>query len=48
VHLEEFDYAAGPATPRASISTNRAGQRLGTRSTSQLTPEQLRELLRVG
>jgi ATP-dependent RNA helicase RhlE len=48
VHLPEYDYSAGPAAPRAAIRTNRAGQRMGTRSTAQLTPEQLQELLKVG
>ncbi|MFO7262297.1 MAG: DEAD/DEAH box helicase, partial [bacterium] len=49
VSLEGYDYAGAPAQPRANDpSAFRARGRLGARRADELSPEQLRELLRVG
>jgi ATP-dependent RNA helicase RhlE len=47
----EYDYAGTPtdATPiRPTARVNRGGQRMGARSTAQLSPEELEKLLKVG
>jgi len=50
ISLPDFDYEGGTSTeaakPEARI--NRSGSRLGSRRAEELTPEQLRELLKVG
>ena len=52
VSLPGFDYEAGtPAEPSPTAATgkvNRGGSRMGSRRAEELTPEQLRELLKVG
>jgi ATP-dependent RNA helicase RhlE len=45
--LEGFDYAGAPAAVKqANSRSNRAGRRMGTRSTSELSPEELERLLK--
>jgi len=51
ISLPEFDYEGGtladqPAKPVAK--SNRTGSRMGSRKAGELTPEELRELLKVG
>lgn len=54
ISLEGYDYTGGGAAStaaeygRGTPSRNRAGRRLGARSTAELTPEELKELLKVG
>ncbi len=49
VSLPEYDYAGGGDAPiRPSVQVNRTGSRLGSRRAEELTPEQLKELLKVG
>ena len=50
VSVPDFDYAGGTNEPAKQIDAqvNRAGARMGTRNASELSPEQLRELLKVG
>ncbi len=49
VSLEGFDYAGAPAEPNSAASRwNRSGRRLGSRSTADLSPEELQRLLDVG
>jgi ATP-dependent RNA helicase RhlE len=52
ISMPGYDYEAvtnGEATPtRAPAIVNRAGQRLGSRSAADLSPEQLQRLLAVG
>jgi ATP-dependent RNA helicase RhlE len=51
VSLPEFDYEGSlpeQAAPGQEARSNRSGSRMGSRSASELTPEQLRELLKVG
>jgi ATP-dependent RNA helicase RhlE len=50
ISLPEFDYEGGsvadqPAKPVAKVSR---GSRMGTRKAHELTPDELRELLKVG
>ena len=51
ISLPEYDYASNlkedPA-PRPAAAVTRRGGRMGARSAAQLTPEQLKELLKVG
>ena len=50
--LPGFDYgdggASAEAAPKVEAKTTRTGGRMGSRKASELTPEQLRELLKVG
>jgi ATP-dependent RNA helicase RhlE len=52
VSLPGFDYGDGTAAseekPRQVAKTTRTGGRMGSRKASELSPEQLRELLKVG
>ena len=49
VSLEGFDYAGAPVGAKdASGKANRSGRRLGSRKTSDLSPEELERLLDVG
>jgi len=49
VSLEGYDYAGAPAQPRAEeLPAPRTRGRLGARRADELSPEQLKELLRVG
>ena len=49
VSLEGFDYAGAPAgSAKAAGASNRSGRRLGSRSTADLSPEELKRLLDVG
>jgi len=52
ISLEGYDYASNlrePETPQPTAArTSRSGGRMGTRSAAELTPEQLRQLLKVG
>ncbi len=48
ISLPEFDYAGGTAALRPEPTAKRSGQRIGSRSTKELSPEELRELLKVG
>jgi ATP-dependent RNA helicase RhlE len=47
ISLEGFDYAGAPAdATRVALRPNRAGRRLGSRSTADLSPEELERLLK--
>ena len=46
--LPEYDYAGGTAALRPEPAGKRTGQRIGSRSAKELSPEELRELLKVG
>jgi ATP-dependent RNA helicase RhlE len=52
VSLPGFDYGDGAkptdATPKQEAKVTRTGGRMGSRKASELSPEQLRELLKVG
>src|SRR5688572_24660776 len=52
ISLPGFDYEGGVPDPVAAQAragtTNRSGSRMGSRKADELTPEQLRELLKVG
>jgi len=48
ISLPEFDFAGGTASMRPLPQGKRNGQRIGSRSAKELTPEQLSELLKVG
>ncbi len=48
ISLEDYDYAGGTAPIRPQPQVKRTGQRIGSRSVKELTPEQLSELLKVG
>jgi ATP-dependent RNA helicase RhlE len=52
ISLPGFDYEGGVPDPAAAQAragtTNRSGSRMGSRKAEELTPEQLRELLKVG
>jgi ATP-dependent RNA helicase RhlE len=52
ISLPGFDYEGGVPDPVAAQAragtTNRSGSRMGSRRADELTPEQLRELLKVG
>ena len=49
IALESFDYAGAPAdATRVATRSNRAGRRLGSRSTSDLSAEELERLLKHG
>ncbi|HEX6559103.1 MAG TPA: C-terminal helicase domain-containing protein, partial [Longimicrobiales bacterium] len=51
VSLPDYDYEGGTSqetSKAADVKINRSGSRLGSRRAEQLTPEQLRELLKVG
>ncbi|HEX6065727.1 MAG TPA: helicase-related protein, partial [Longimicrobiales bacterium] len=52
VSLPGFDYtdstAGTDAPPKVVAKTTRTGGRMGSRKASELSPEQLRELLKVG
>ncbi len=50
VSLPEYDYDGGlpQESKPAAANVNRGGSRMGSRRAEQLTPEQLRELLKVG
>ncbi|HSJ09583.1 MAG TPA: DEAD/DEAH box helicase [Longimicrobiales bacterium] len=51
ISLPEYDYEGAPAEPESALqkaSANRGGGRMGSKSASQLTPEQLAELMKVG
>ena len=52
ISLPGFDYEGGVPDPVAQQAragtTNRSGSRMGSRKAADLTPEQLRELLKVG
>ncbi len=48
ISLPDYDYAGGTAAVRARPTVKRTGQRIGSRRATELTPEQLRELLKVG
>jgi ATP-dependent RNA helicase RhlE len=48
VSLPEYDYEGGTAALRPQPQAKRNGQRFGARRVEELSPEQLRELLKVG
>lgn len=51
ISLPEYDYAGSPVsaeTEKAKAVVNRGGGRMGSKSASNLSPEQLKELMRVG
>ena len=49
ISLEGFDYAGAPAgSKKAETKQNRAGRRMGARSTKDLSPEELKRLMDVG
>jgi ATP-dependent RNA helicase RhlE len=52
ISLPGFDYGDGTtsseAAPKAEAKVTRTGGRMGSRNASELSPEQLRELLKVG
>ncbi|HEX6308727.1 MAG TPA: DEAD/DEAH box helicase [Longimicrobiales bacterium] len=51
ISLPEYDYAGSPTSPDAEkpkAAVNRGGGRMGSKSAQNLSPEQLKELLRVG
>jgi ATP-dependent RNA helicase RhlE len=51
ISLPEYDYAGAPVSAEVEKNkavTNRGGGRMGSKSASNLSPEQLKELLRVG
>jgi ATP-dependent RNA helicase RhlE len=51
ISLPEYDYAGSPVsaeTEKAKAVVNRGGGRMGSKSASSLSPEQLKELMRVG
>ena len=50
ISLEGYDYAGAPVdeATKAQNKANRAGRRLGSRSTDDLSPEELKRLLDVG
>ncbi|HSK19735.1 MAG TPA: DEAD/DEAH box helicase [Longimicrobiales bacterium] len=51
VSLPEYDYAGSPVSAeaeKAKAVVNRGGGRMGSKSASALSPEQLKELMRVG
>ena len=51
VSLPDYDYPHGggaTATTQPPVRTNRAGSRVGSRSTAELSPEELQALLKVG
>jgi ATP-dependent RNA helicase RhlE len=51
ISLEGYDYKGAPASEQAKAAqakTNRGGRRLGSRSTADLSPEELKRLLDVG
>ncbi|HET9982368.1 MAG TPA: DEAD/DEAH box helicase [Longimicrobiales bacterium] len=50
ISLEAYDYTGGTAqgSARPRVQVNRAGNRLGSRSASDLSPEELQKLLKVG
>ncbi|MEJ2217809.1 MAG: DEAD/DEAH box helicase [Gemmatimonadota bacterium] len=48
ISLEDYDYAGSTAPRRETLRSNRAGRRLGARSTKDLSPEELEKLLSIG
>ena len=48
ISLEGFDYAGAPAMKPDTGGSNRAGRRLGSKSTSDLSEEELKRLLSHG
>jgi hypothetical protein len=51
ISLPEYDYEGSTVDEqpaRQVAKANRAGSRIGSRSAKDLSPEQLRELLKVG
>jgi ATP-dependent RNA helicase RhlE len=51
ISLPDYDYAGAPTTPdtdKPKASVNRGGGRMGSKKAQDLSPEQLKELLRVG
>ncbi|MBX6364885.1 MAG: DEAD/DEAH box helicase [Gemmatimonadetes bacterium] len=50
ISIEAYDYTGGGSllTSRPRVQVNRAGSRLGSRRASELSPEELRQLLKVG
>jgi hypothetical protein len=48
ISLPEYDYAGSPEAEKAKAVVNRGGGRMGSKSASTLSPEQLKELMRVG
>ncbi|HEX9107515.1 MAG TPA: DEAD/DEAH box helicase [Longimicrobiales bacterium] len=48
ISLPEFDYEGGTASVRPQPRGARTGQRFGSRASKELTPEELREILKVG
>jgi hypothetical protein len=51
ISLPEYDYAGSPVSAeveKAKPVVNRGGGRMGSKSSQTLSPEQLKELMRVG
>jgi ATP-dependent RNA helicase RhlE len=50
ISLPDYDYDGGsqPAEPKKTVAVNRGGGRMGSKRAQELSPEQLRDLLRVG
>jgi len=51
ISLPDYDYAGAPATvepDKTKVAVNRGGGRMGSKSAQTLSPEELKELLRVG
>lgn len=51
ISLPEYDYAGAPTSPESDkpkAAVNRGGGRMGSKRVDELTPEQLRDLMKVG